>query len=153
MLISFCYCVALKNLTPDRQVSRLWLPIFQNFLFTCPWSLVLLGSDSFSPRILSWDRVWSVSSEDSTTTSHQPVKWFIFGLFSDGIGSCAPSSCLCAVGVSGVLLFSVQAPVQTVLQCRAGHPGESPGLTLPAFYCVVNISCGLSLVSLFFSSS
>lgn len=70
MLISFCYCVALKNLTPDWQVSRLWLPIFQNFLFTCPWSLVLLGSDSFSPRILSWDRVWSVSSEDSTTTTH-----------------------------------------------------------------------------------
>lgn len=70
LLISCCYCVALKNLTPDRQVSRLWLPIFQNFLFTCPWSLVLLGSDSFSPRILSWDRVWSVSSEDSTTTTH-----------------------------------------------------------------------------------
>ena len=57
--------------------------------------------------------------------SHQPVKWFIFGLFSDGIGSCAPSSCLCAVGVSRVLMFSVQSPVQTVLQCKAGHSGAS----------------------------
>lgn len=66
LLNSFPFCLSLKNMAGDQQISRLWLPIFQNLLFVCPGVLLGLIHSLLRPYLCMDSAV-----SDLRTWSHQ----------------------------------------------------------------------------------